>query len=61
MGKRHRSKGYSICTNVGLCTNRGVSSIAKQAYMGRVAFLVLKRKERGSSGQVMRDRLADAG
>lgn len=41
--------------------SRGVPSIAKQASVGRVAFLVLKRKERGSSGQVMRDRLADAG
>lgn len=31
-------------------------SIANHMDMGRVAFIVLKRKERGNSGQVMRDR-----
>lgn len=36
-------------------------SIANHVDMGRVAFIVLKRKERGNSGQVMRGREISGG
>lgn len=46
----------------GMYMNRGVLTVARPADMGRLAFVALKRKEKGDSGQVNeRQRLADAG